>query len=185
MRIAQNAVKLGQLIDDILAYTRAGSLALERHEVDLERLVRGLANELQQSYPATAIAVGALPRVMGDPTMLHQVLQNLLANACKFSAQREQPAVEVGVREARGAAVFFVKDNGAGFDMRYAGKLFGMFQRMHTESEFAGTGVGLSIVKRLIDRHGGGIWAESEPDCGATFFFTLGAGDAPVAASPP
>jgi light-regulated signal transduction histidine kinase (bacteriophytochrome) len=111
--------------------------------------------------------------VRGDPTMLAQVMQNLIGNALKFSAGRERPRIEVGMREAGGERLFFVRDNGAGFDMQYADKLFGMFQRLHRESQFAGTGVGLSIVKRLIERHGGRIWAEAAPDRGATFSFTL------------
>jgi light-regulated signal transduction histidine kinase (bacteriophytochrome) len=113
--------------------------------------------------------------VSGDPAMLRQILANLIGNACKFSSQREQPLIEVGSLQQGGETVFFVRDNGAGFDMRYAGKLFGMFQRMHRESQFPGTGVGLAVVKRLVERHRGRVWAEAQPDKGAVFYFTLSA----------
>jgi len=105
--------------------------------------------------------------------MLHQVLANLIGNALKFSAGREAPRVEIGCCQDGGEQAFFVRDNGAGFDMRYADRLFGMFQRLHSEKDFPGTGVGLAIVKRLVERHGGRIWAESSPDAGATFYFTV------------
>jgi signal transduction histidine kinase len=141
--------------------------------VDLGKLARGIADELQAQYPAARIALAALPIVDGDATMLHQIMQNLIGNALKFSAGRTDARVEAGWREENGERVFFVRDNGAGFDPRYADRLFGMFQRLHSEKEFPGTGVGLAIVKRLVERHGGRIWAESEPNAGATFSFTL------------
>jgi PAS domain S-box-containing protein len=173
-RIARNATRMGQLIDDILEYSRSSRLEMTVAEVDLGDLARKVAEELQTGYPDTVVEIGPLPRVKGDPTMLNQVLQNLIGNALKFSAKRETPKVEVGMSEVEGERVFHVRDNGAGFEMQYAGKLFGMFQRMHHESQFPGTGVGLAIVKRLVERHGGRVWAESLPDQGATFFFTLG-----------
>ena len=172
-RIAHNAARMGDLIDDILAYSRSTRQEMEQQDVDLDALTRKVAGELGAEHPDAEIVIGPLPVVRGDPTMLAQVMQNLIGNALKFSAGRERPRIEVGLREADGERTFFVRDNGAGFDMQYADKLFGMFQRLHRESQFPGTGVGLSIVKRLIERHGGRIWAEAAPDLGATFSFTL------------
>ncbi|MBI4988884.1 MAG: DUF3365 domain-containing protein [Rhodocyclales bacterium] len=173
-RIVHNSNRLGELIDDVLEYSRAGRIALVPVEVDLERLALSVAHELQEAYPGAAVDVAPLPRAQGDETMLRQVLQNLIGNALKFSAGASQPHVEIGVREDHGRRVYFVRDNGVGFDMNYAGKLFGMFQRIHTGAQFPGTGVGLAIVQRLVERHGGEVWAESAPGQGATFHFTLG-----------
>lgn len=173
-RITRNVAKLEQLIDDILQYSRAGRMPITRTDVDMATLAQAVAAELKETYPGTAIRIGALPHASGDRNMLRQVFQNLIDNACKFSSKRSEATVEVGAREEDGATVYFVRDNGAGFDMQYAEKLFGMFQRMHGETEFPGTGVGLAIVKRLVERHGGHIWAEAAPDRGATFSFTLG-----------
>ncbi len=114
-----------------------------------------------------------LPPAVADQTLIRQVWANLLANALKFSSKREQAVIEVGGRQEGDENVYWVHDNGAGFDMRYAGKLFGVFQRLHSEHEFAGTRVGLAIVQRLISRHGGRVWAQGEVDHGATFYFTL------------
>ncbi|MDO8932503.1 MAG: ATP-binding protein [Rhodocyclaceae bacterium] len=171
-RIIKNSNRMAELIDDILDYSRASRRELNRQPVDLDALARVVAAELANDR--VRMQIGSLPTVSGDPTMLRQVLQNLIGNAVKFSSQREHAQVDIGCRQENGETVFFVRDNGAGFDMRYAGKLFGMFQRLHAESEFTGTGVGLAIVKRLIERHGGRIWAAAEPDKGATFSFTLG-----------
>lgn len=175
-RVARNGQKLDQLIEDILQYSRAGQRPLERRPVDLAALAREVAAELKTQYPTTEVAIGDLPTVEGDPTMLRQVLQNLIGNGLKYSAKKPAPQVEIGCAGQNGDTACFVKDNGAGFDMRYADKLFGMFQRMHTESQFPGTGVGLAIVKRLVERHGGRVWATAEPDAGATFYFTLAKG---------
>jgi PAS domain S-box-containing protein len=172
-RIAANSSKLGALIDEVLEYSRAAQKTLHRAPVDLGKLARSIAEEMAGDYPAARVDVAALPLVEGDATMLHQVLQNLIGNALKFSAGCGAPQVEVGCSREGGEQVFFVRDNGAGFDMRYADRLFGMFQRLHSEKDFPGTGVGLAIVKRLIERHGGRIWAKSGPDTGATFFFTV------------
>ena len=172
-RIVANSNKLGTLIEEILEYSRAAQKPLARAPVDLGKLARGIADEFSGDYPAARMDVAALPLVEGDATMLHQVLANLIGNALKFSAGREAPRVEVGCCQDGGEQAFFVRDNGAGFDMRYADRLFGMFQRLHSEKDFPGTGVGLAIVKRLVERHGGRIWAESSPDAGATFYFTV------------
>ncbi|PKO65985.1 MAG: hypothetical protein CVU20_15890 [Betaproteobacteria bacterium HGW-Betaproteobacteria-14] len=172
-RIVANSNKLGTLIEEVLEYSRAAQKPLARAPVDLGKLARGIADEFSGDYPAARIEVAALPLVEGDATMLHQVLANLIGNALKFSAGREAPRVEIGCCQDGGEQAFFVRDNGAGFDMRYADRLFGMFQRLHSEKDFPGTGVGLAIVKRLVERHGGRIWAESSPDAGATFYFTV------------
>ena len=119
------------------------------------------------------LAMGELPLCQSDPALLKQVLVNLLANALKFTRQREVAVIEVGCRQERGEPVYFVKDNGAGFDMAYADQLFGVFQRLHQADEYEGTGVGLAIVQRIIHRHGGRIWVESVPGKGATFFLTI------------
>ena len=172
-RIARNAEKMGELIDDILEYSRTGREPLKRAAVDLDVLARDVVREQAEHHPAARIDIAPLPPVVGDPIMLRQVFANLVANALKFSARRAQPAVEIGASLENGLAHCFVRDNGAGFDMAHAGKLFNLFQRVHHESEFPGTGVGLAIVKRIIERHGGRVWAEAAPDAGATFHFTL------------
>ena len=173
-RVAGNATKLGHLIDDILQYSRAGRQALDRTPIDLDKLAISIAGEMRAGYPQASIDVKLLPLVQGDATMLRQIFENLIGNACKFSAGREHPCIEVGADSDKGTTVYYVKDNGVGFDMQYADKLFGMFQRLHQESEFPGTGVGLSIVKRLVERHGGRIWCTARLGEGATFYFSLG-----------
>ncbi len=172
-RIVRNTNRMSDLIDDILDYTRASQTTLRRKEVDLAALARAVWEEHAAAHPAATVRIGQLGKVRGDPATLRQVLDNLMANALKYSSKREQPEIEIGRRDEGREAVFFVRDNGAGFDMQYAGKLFGMFQRMHADREFPGTGVGLAICKRIIERHGGRIWAEAAPDAGATFRFSL------------
>ncbi len=178
-RIVHNSNRLGELIDDVLEYSRAGRIALVKAEVDLDRLARMVALDLFESCPAVAVDIAALPTVQGDETMLRQIFVNLLGNALKFSAGVPQPRVEIGVQEREGRRIYYVRDNGVGLDMNYADKLFGMFQRIHSEAQYPGTGVGLAIVQRLVERHGGEIWAESTPGFGATFYFTLGAENTP------
>ncbi len=117
--------------------------------------------------------VSSLPPAVGDSTLIHQVWMNLISNAIKFSSKRDRPVIEVGFQRSAQKIIYFVRDNGAGFDMQYADKLFGVFQRLHSEKEFEGTGVGLAIVQRLVHRHGGKVWAESQMDKGTTFYFTL------------
>ena len=172
-RIARNAEKMGELIDDILEYSRTGREPLKRAAVDLDVLARDVVREQAEHHPAARIDIAPLPPVVGDPIMLRQVFANLVANALKFSARRAQPVVEIGASVDNGMAHCFIRDNGAGFDMAHAGKLFQLFQRVHHEREFPGTGVCLAIVKRIIERHGGRVWAEAAPDAGATFHFTL------------
>ena len=117
--------------------------------------------------------VEELPPVMGDGQMLKQVFENLIGNAVKFTGKREKAVIEVGFQPEEGGTAYFVRDNGVGFDMEYAGNIFGVFQRYHSEKEYPGTGIGLSLVKRIIDKHGGRVWTEAEEDSGATFYFSL------------
>jgi signal transduction histidine kinase len=183
-RVIHNTNHMGTLIDNILEYTRAGRRPLRSQRLDLSALAREVAAQFVGTYPAAQVLVQDMPPGIGDRTMIEQVLQNLIGNALKYSAKKAQPEVIVGAEDTQGRVVYFVKDNGAGFDMQYAEGLFGMFHRMHKDSEFQGTGVGLAIVKRLIERNGGEIWAHAEEGKGAEFFFTLGTGepaDAPAA----
>jgi PAS domain S-box-containing protein len=172
-RIEHNAIRMGGLIDDLLELSRAGRVTLERREVDMRSLARAVLHELQPAGGPAQVEIGSLAAASGDASLLRLVWQNLIGNALKFSARAQPPRIEIG-GERRGSMVeYFVRDNGAGFDMRYAGKLFGVFQRLHAPSEFEGTGVGLAIVQRIVHRHGGEVRAEGEPERGATFRFTL------------
>jgi light-regulated signal transduction histidine kinase (bacteriophytochrome) len=151
---------------------------LRKQPVALGDLINQVLEDLRtgQQEKSLEITVGDLPDCEADPAMLKQVFVNLLSNAVKFTRKREAPRIEVGCRQREAECVYFVKDNGAGFDMRYADKLFGVFQRLHRAEEYEGTGVGLAIVQRVIHRHGGTVWAESGIDQGATFYFTLQGG---------
>lgn len=172
-RLIAGAGRMNTMIDDILAYSRADRAEPRKRPLDLRALAEAVVRELAVGHPAARVEIGELPVVEADETMVRQVLANLVSNALKFSSKREAPRVEVGCREVEGRPEFYVRDNGEGFDMRHAGKLFGMFQRLHNPSAFPGTGVGLAIVRRLVERHGGRIVAESSPGEGATFRFTL------------
>jgi signal transduction histidine kinase len=169
------AQQMGALIDDLLAFSRTGRQALALQRVDTPRLVNESLQVVRSEHDGSRaiIEIGELPECEGDPVLLRQVWTNLLANALKFSGKRETPSIEIGSYAEKGERVFFVRDNGVGFDMRYADKLFGVFQRLHRVSEFPGTGVGLALAQRIVQRHGGRIWAEAQPDRGATFHFTL------------
>lgn len=178
-RVQENAQQMGRLIDDLLAFSRLGRQALNRQPVALADLAGGALRELleEQAERHVQVIIGDLPLCQADPILLKQVFVNLLANALKFTRQREAPAIEIGCcREAgnQNDPVYFVKDNGVGFDMKYVHKLFGVFQRLHRAEEYEGTGVGLATVQRIIHRHGGSIWAEAQLGQGATFYFTLG-----------
>jgi hypothetical protein len=183
--ICASAQRMKQLIDDLLHLSRLGRQPLSKRAVNLRELVQEVLEELQKERegPAADVRVGELPEGVGDPSLLKQVFINLLSNAFKFTRHRECPVIEVGCRQDASEQVYFVRDNGAGFDMKYAEKLFGVFQRLHRSDEFEGTGIGLSIVQRIIHRHGGRIWAEAAVDKGATFFFTLS--NEPADAVPP
>ena len=177
--IRDNSRKMGQLIDDLLEYSRLGRKPLSNAGIDMQRLVEEVLGELPASGGVSPkLEVGALPPARGDATLLKRVWTNLLANAVKFSSKREQPVIEVSGHDNGTENVYCVKDNGAGFDMRYCDKLFNVFQRLHREEEFEGTGVGLAIVQRIVSRLGGRVWAEGKVDEGAAFYFSLPKGTA-------
>jgi len=173
--IAANAQKMGQLIDDILAFSRLGRQKLSVSRLHLGNLFNEVFHEISkmEGYEGVQFNLAELPEVVGDYNLIRQVAVNLFSNALKYSSKKEVPMVEVGTIDMEGRKVFFVRDNGAGFDMRYYDKLFGVFQRLHHANEFHGNGVGLALVRRIVNKHHGEIWAESEIDQGATFFFTL------------
>jgi PAS domain S-box-containing protein len=173
--VRDNARHMGQLIDDLLAFSRLTRQELRRAPVDMAALARQVAGELAggDGRSAAEVDVQPLPPATGDRSLLRQVLTNLLDNALKFSRHAPRPRVEVAGRREDGRSIYSVRDNGVGFDMRHADKLFGVFQRLHAQQEFEGTGVGLALVQRIVQRHGGAVWAESAPGAGATFFFTL------------
>ena len=181
-RVRAAAQRMGHLIDDILELSRVSRLAMQRESVDLGRLAAELLEEQRQSDPGHRVeaAIGDCGAA-GDPRLLRILLQNLLENAWKYSSKSPAPRIEFGCEHDQGEAVFFVRDNGVGFDMQFAGKLFAPFQRLHSAEEFEGSGVGLATVSRIVHRHGGRVWAEAAPGTGATFRFTLsdkGAADA-------
>jgi signal transduction histidine kinase len=174
--VRDNAQYMGQLVDDLLAFSRLSRQPLKLQRVACTDLVRQVLVELGHEHEGRRvdITVGELPVCQADPGLLKQVFVNLLANALKFTRQRDVAVITIGCREDGGEHSYFVQDNGVGFDMRYASKLFGVFQRLHSSAEYEGTGVGLAIVQRIIHRHGGRVWAEAVVDQGATFYFTLG-----------
>jgi signal transduction histidine kinase len=173
--IAASAKLMGRLLDDLLTFSRTARAELDQTRVALADLVPAVIRDLQPESRDRAVewVVSPLPEVDADPVLLRQVLLNLIGNALKFTRGREVPRIEIGSRSNRAEHVFFVRDNGVGFDPRYAHKLFGVFQRLHRAAEFEGTGIGLAIVSRIIHRHGGRTWAEGRPDKGATFFVAL------------
>jgi signal transduction histidine kinase len=173
--IRAGAQKMGALIDDLLAFARLNRQELTKRSFDTGKLVRNALEELGSPWPERKVEVrlGELPASSGDPALLKQVWLNLLSNALKYTRKRESAVLEIGCIKTHGVDEFFVRDNGSGFDMRYADKLFGVFQRYHRAEDYEGTGVGLAIVQRIIHRHGGRIWADAAVDKGATFCFTL------------
>lgn len=175
--ILRNSKRMGQLIDDLLAFSRLGRKELMRFEVSVQDIVQTIVEE-QKSIEGDRpleIKIEKLPNAFADLTTLRQVWINLVSNALKYSRDRERSIVEIGSFEKGDALIYYIKDNGAGFDMKYYDKLFGVFQRLHSQKEFEGTGVGLAIVQRIIAKHGGKIWAEAKLNEGATFYFTLNA----------
>lgn len=173
-RITYNVNRMNQLIDDLLTFAKIGKKAIHQSSVNMEASAKRVIDEIGSAVTRKAdIRVETMPPAKADASLIHQVWMNLIANAVKYSAKKEAPRVDVGCVQKEGQPVYFVRDNGAGFDMLYADKLFGAFQRLHDETQFEGTGIGLAIVKRIITRHGGRIWAEAKPDEGATFYFTV------------
>lgn len=175
-RIRAGAQQMGQLIDGLLALSRVTRADLKLEEVSLSSHAQMILEELARQDPERRVEVVIAPGMTAqcDVRLLKQVLHNLLGNAWKFTAKQPRARIEVGTAPHDGTATFFVRDNGAGFDQQYADKLFGVFQRLHDPAEFSGTGIGLSIVQRIVERHGGRIWAEGKAGEGATFYFTLG-----------
>ncbi|MCI0540883.1 MAG: PAS domain S-box protein [Verrucomicrobiales bacterium] len=173
--ICSNSQNMGRLIDDLLAFSRLGRQEMRPAEIEMSELARTVCTELQATAPERKLQfrLQPLPPAHGDPAMIRQVFVNLISNAIKFTGPRDVAMIEVGAVEEENHNVYFVKDNGVGFEMKYADKLFGVFQRLHRDDEFAGTGVGLAFVQRIIQRHGGRVWAEGKAGAGATVYFTL------------
>jgi signal transduction histidine kinase len=173
--IRGQAERMGELIDDLLAFSRLGRKSIEPVPLDMAEMARATFERLVRDgeSPAPELRIGRLPRSLADRVLIEQVWANLLANAIKFTSRTENPVVEIGGIAEERENVYYVRDNGAGFDPRYRHKLFGVFQRLHDESEFPGTGVGLALVQRIVSRHGGRVWADGQPGEGATFHFSL------------
>jgi light-regulated signal transduction histidine kinase (bacteriophytochrome) len=173
--VRDNTKKMGQLIDDILLLSRAGRQEMKISELDMGSLAKRVYQDFSQDTEGRNVGFTAddIPMAMGDRALLTQVFTNLIGNAIKFTREKDIATIEVGSNEDKDYKIYYVKDNGAGFDMKYYDKLFGLFQRLHSQEEFEGTGVGLSIVQRIISRHGGRVWGEGEVDKGATIFFSL------------
>jgi two-component system sensor histidine kinase/response regulator len=178
--VMNGARRMNVLIEDLLRFCRLSRQSLVKSPIEIERIVKRTLAELQATAAERNIElrVGQLPTCEADASLLEQVFVNLLSNAFKFTRHRNPAEIEIGSFERHGEVILFVRDNGAGFDMKYAGKLFGVFQRLHSSADFEGTGVGLSIVQQIVLRHGGRIWVDSAPNEGTTFYFTL----APAAA---
>jgi light-regulated signal transduction histidine kinase (bacteriophytochrome) len=173
--VRKNAAKMGMLIKDILAFAQAGDRELILAEIDLEALVRDVLEELTPTFAGRQVSVQihSLPHITADNAIIRRVWVNLLGNAIKFTRPRELAQIEINARVTGNEVICSVKDNGVGFEPEYGHKLFGIFQRLHDSDQFEGTGIGLGIVKRSIDKHGGRVWAEGAPDSGATFYFSL------------
>ncbi len=175
-RIKSSVHRMGALIDALLKLSQVTRTSLQARRVDLGELFRSALASLQRAEPdrQVEIVIGGDLTAIGDPALLSIVFDNLCGNAWKFTLKRDHPRIELGTTEKDGRQVFFVRDNGVGFEMKYVDKLFGVFQRLHTDREFPGTGIGLATTQRIIQRHRGSVWAEGEVGVGATFFFTLG-----------
>jgi light-regulated signal transduction histidine kinase (bacteriophytochrome) len=176
-RVRDNAVQMGHLVDDLLSFSRLGRQPLSKRQVPTATIVEQVLQllrdaRLRTAGPSVRACIGDLPPVWGDAALLKQVFMNLIGNAFKYTRLRDDAVIEIGSSKIGDEQVFFVRDNGVGFDMQYADKLFEVFQRLHRAEDFAGTGVGLAIVQRIVQRHGGRVWAEAAVDRGATFYFT-------------
>jgi light-regulated signal transduction histidine kinase (bacteriophytochrome) len=172
--VITNVGRMGQLLDGLLAFSRLGRADLSQADIDMDALVDDVDTDLRPpGSPPVDVEIGPLGHARGDPAMLRQVWVNLLANALKFAGGGPSPKITIERHDEPGEIVYSVADNGVGFDEQYASKLFGVFQRLHASSEFEGTGIGLAIVRRIVERHGGRVWAVGTVDAGATFYFTL------------
>ncbi len=175
--INRMVIKMSQLTKDLLAFAQMGKATLASSEVNMNEVVKAIVEELRiaDAHSTIQFKIQQLPLAMCDPRMIKQVWSNLILNAVKYSRKKEYPVIEIGAEIINGRETYYVKDNGAGFDMAHAERLFTVFQRLHSESEFEGTGVGLALVQRILLRHGGEIWAEGKVDEGAAFYFNLAA----------
>jgi signal transduction histidine kinase len=173
--IISNVKMMGRLIDDLISFSRLGKREVARRNIDMKALAEACTTELLHNWPEEKfnLVLGDLPGCFGDEDLLKQVWLNLIGNAMKYSSRAAEPLIEIGHTGNGNGITWFVRDNGAGFDMKYADKLFKVFQRLHSQEEFEGTGIGLALVRRIIEKHKGRIWAESEPGKGAIFYFTL------------
>ncbi len=174
--ISQNTIQMGNLVDDLLKFSQLSRQQLQKQKINMSELVSACIDQVRtmSKKDNIKITIEHLPDAHADMVVLKQVWLNLLSNAVKFTRPGIVPQITIGHVPVNGSGAYFVKDNGVGFDMEYAGKLFGVFQRLHKAEDFEGTGVGLALVQRIIHRHGGTVWAESKPDHGSTFYFTLG-----------
>jgi light-regulated signal transduction histidine kinase (bacteriophytochrome) len=174
-RVRAAAKRMADLIDDLLNLARVTRSPLLPKLTNLSAIVEKISNEQKEMYPGRQVTTSITPDLMvqGDPHLLHIALENLISNAWKFTSKKEHAVIEFGQQSKNKERTFYIRDNGSGFDMTYVNKLFGVFQRLHSVSDFPGTGVGLATVQRIITIHGGHIWAEAEEGKGATFFFTL------------
>ena len=164
---------MGRLIDDLLAYSRLLRAPFQPTTVDMAAVVGQVLAELSSTHPVEGVRIGTLPPAQADPALVHQLWRHLISNALKFSARQPTPAVKIDAEGNGPRTVYRIRDNGVGFDMQHAQRLFGLFQRLHKAVDFPGNGVGLALARRIVDRHGGRIWAESTPGEGAAFSFTL------------
>ena len=178
--IMHNSKKMGQLIDDLLAFSKLGRKEVTLSEINMTALVKLVKEELlfEDGENIPEINVNVLPPAKGDQSLIKQVWINLISNAIKYSKYKPKTYIEIGAYEKDNLVVYYIKDNGAGFDMQYYDKLFGVFQRLHSQEEFEGTGIGLAIVQKIVNRHNGTVWAESKLNEGACFYFSLPAGQA-------
>lgn len=173
-KIQYNAKRMGNLVDDLLALSKLGRQEVRTSYVDMEELVKQVIHDMSQEQKITAdILIAQLAPVYADKALIYQVWFNLISNAIKYSSKKENPVIKIGCNGNGDNIIYFISDNGAGFNMKYVNKLFGVFQRLHSASEFEGTGIGLAIVHRIISKHGGKVWCEGEVGEGATFYFNL------------
>lgn len=175
--VREEACRMGRLIDDLLAYSRLLRSPCQPSIVDMAEVAGKVLTELSSTHLVQGVRIGPLPPAQADPALVHQLWRQLLSNALKFSGRQDVPAVKIDAEGTGTGTVYRIRDNGVGFDMQHGHKLFGLFQRLHKVGDFPGNGVGLALARRIVDRHGGRIWAESAPGSGAAFHFTLG-GDA-------